>query len=187
MDRFEELLQLVKHHHISLQSYVETGCRDGGMLPQFEQAGWAVTGIEMDPGLAHYAAITVRAGCVHCGDSAKLIWEICQEIKEPTLFFLDAHWWGGYEECAESDLPLLSELAAIRTRPYADFVVIDDAKLLGLPPDRCKPHKVDAGWTGATRKAVQTALGRRRILRKGVEKRTKPQRMWLSLAEDKDG
>lgn len=186
MTRYQELLDLVVLHHIPLHSYVETGCRDGELFKQFDVAGWNGHGIEMDPALAYIAAKGLTRSWVECGDSAKRIWRLCQQIEEPTFFFLDAHWWGGYEQCADSDLPLLSELAAIRSRPYADFVVIDDAQLFGLSVEKCKERKVEPAWSSVTRMTVQTALGRHRILRKGVVKTTRPQRMWISMAEEKD-
>jgi hypothetical protein len=184
MNRYKELVKLTKLHHVPLTHYIETGCRDGELLRQFDKDGWEVRGIEMDPGLALQAAIGLKDHTVIQGDSAKRIWQICSPC--PTFFFLDAHWWGGYDECADSDLPLLSELAAIRARPYADFVVIDDIQLFGLSIEKCKERQVDAGWAGVTRMTVQTALGKHRILRKGCEEGTKPQRMWISMVEDKD-
>jgi len=185
--RFKELRQLYIDHHVEVdqRNYVETGCRDGQMLAHFLADGWSCHGIEMDPELARKASCALQDedATIYSGDSADLIWHVCRKIQGPAFFFLDAHWWGKFGECAQSDLPLLSELAAIRTRSYADFVVIDDVNLFGLNKEQCEENGVDIGWAGVTRMTIQTALGKSRILAKGVVDDEKPYRMWISLVE----
>jgi hypothetical protein len=187
---FHDISILLQNHPHELHHYVETGCRRGGLIAKFAEADWNVIGVELDPLAAMDAANAVRTaelggkGQIVVGDSARVLWHVCQELKAPALFFLDAHWWAGYDDCAEGDLPLLSELAAIRTRPYADFIVIDDAQLLGIKRSRCKKRGVDLGWFGATRDAVYTAVGRKRMHSCGFNRTTEPIRMWISMQED---
>jgi len=58
------------------------------------------------------------------GNSPQVIGEIIEELPEPILLFLDAHWADYW--------PLLDELKAIRARPNS-LIVIDDFKVPGKP------------------------------------------------------
>jgi hypothetical protein len=56
------------------------------------------------------------------------------------LFWLDAHWSGGYTAGEKAECPLLDELAAISAAGLTEaFILIDDARMFLSPPPL--PHK----------------------------------------------
>jgi len=64
------------------------------------------------------------------GDSAKVIAEVLDQIKEPCLFWLDGHYSGGITVKGELDTPISQELKHIFNHPIKDHVIlIDDARL----------------------------------------------------------
>nr|VFK11672.1 MAG: methyltransferase, FkbM family [Candidatus Kentron sp. LPFa] len=63
------------------------------------------------------------------GDSRQVLARLAGEVHEAAVFWLDAHWCGGSTAGIDDQCPLLEELDAIATRPYGDFVLIDDARL----------------------------------------------------------
>lgn len=89
------------------------------------------------------------------GDSSVVIPKLCEEIKEPALFFLDAHFCGGNWKTMTADghFPLWAELIAIAKRPYDDIVVVDDVHTFGK--DRSKDLKTP--WIDVTTKTIVTA------------------------------
>jgi hypothetical protein len=71
---------------------------------------------------------------LHLGDSGEVLFDLVKEIKEPALFYLDAHFSGGetaFGKPDEKGIPLLRELKALGTREYKDLIVIDDMRLIG--------------------------------------------------------
>lgn len=69
------------------------------------------------------------------GDSPLLLREIASHIKEPMVFYLDAHWSSGNPHISargNKDVPLLEELKSIQEeREYKDIIIIDDQTLFG--------------------------------------------------------
>lgn len=67
-----------------------------------------------------------------CGDSAKYLEEVLNEVDEPALIWLDAH--AGAQKYARGpeDVPLLTELEIIKNHPIKNHIIaIDDAHLFG--------------------------------------------------------
>ena len=63
------------------------------------------------------------------GDSGMLLSKVCQTIKRPAIFWLDAHYSGGNTARGNIDTPIISELRSIFTNSKEkNIVVIDDAR-----------------------------------------------------------
>jgi hypothetical protein len=114
------------------EAFVETGTFRGDGIQRALDAGFKfVDSIESNYDL--YCEASARFANDHRvyvlgGPSQRLIPILCDSIREPAVFFLDAHWSGWGEP---TPLPLLEELRAIATRPYKDVVIIDDMRLMG--------------------------------------------------------
>lgn len=63
------------------------------------------------------------------GDSAEELPKILEVIKEPCLFWLDAHYSGGETARADEDTVIEKELAVVLKHPYNHTILIDDARL----------------------------------------------------------
>jgi hypothetical protein len=67
----------------------------------------------------------------HLGDSAEVLKELLPTIKEPVIYFLDAHFAGGTTALGKEEVPLLRELQSINQRSDQDVLIIDDMRLMG--------------------------------------------------------
>jgi hypothetical protein len=64
------------------------------------------------------------------GDSAHLFPAILQKLKEPALFWLDAHYSGDITAKSDIETPIMLEIAAILKHHIEDHVIlVDDARL----------------------------------------------------------
>jgi predicted O-methyltransferase YrrM len=80
------------------------------------------------------------------GNSKDKISEILNEIKEPALFWLDAHFCGGDSAKADKLVPLYEELETISKHYIKDHtIMIDDVRLMG---DVNEPMN---GWKGISK------------------------------------
>ncbi len=68
------------------------------------------------------------------GDSRIALKEIVPNLKDPALFWLDAHWSGGETYGQNDECPILSELEIINGGKTQHFLLIDDARLFLCPP-----------------------------------------------------
>ena len=139
--------QLVQHLQRTLEigTFVETGTYHG------QTARWAsdifpqVITIE-GSSESHVIARQSHAGRgnidFRLGDSRVELQAVCDELRDPALFWLDAHWmpgaWGAEGEC-----PVLEEIGIIRGADEAHLILIDDARLFLAPPP--PPHNA-AHW-----------------------------------------
>lgn len=73
------------------------------------------------------------------GDSRTQLKKIVEELNEPALFWLDAHWSGGATYGDDDQCPLIEELKIIGGSQFDNFIFIDDARLFTSPPQ--PPHK----------------------------------------------
>lgn len=149
--------------------FIETGTYHGkttfGALRDFIEIHtielseeWYEKAVEQFKGYAH----------VHChhGDSAKVLSKILPGIKEPVLFYLDAHYSGGTTAMGSEQNPLLRELEIIGKRPYEDIIFIDDLEQMGREGTMgtkghpfYPPSQFD--WRDITRESIERALGRK--------------------------
>jgi hypothetical protein len=63
------------------------------------------------------------------GDSGRLLKTILIEVKEPAIFWLDAHYSGGLTARGESECPIYQEIDAIFATKENHLLLIDDARL----------------------------------------------------------
>lgn len=114
-----------------LRAFVETGTFNGDTTAAVANIFAECFTIELSPTL-HMRALerfapTPNVRCLQ-GDSVAVLPDVIEQIKMPTLFWLDAHFSGGVTANAGHD-PLLDELAAIYARGGGrDVVLIDDAR-----------------------------------------------------------
>lgn len=120
-----------------IRTFIETGSYLG------ETAAWAAARFErvhsVEALQENYEAAVARHGSlanlalVH-GDSVAFLRELVPALQADALFWLDAHWMGGASHGAQSQCPLLAELAEVNGSPHAHFIFIDDARLFLAPP-----------------------------------------------------
>lgn len=79
------------------------------------------------------------------GDSRTQLKKIVEELNEPALFWLDAHWSGGATYGDDDQCPLFEELKIIGNSQFDNFIFIDDARLFTSPPQ--PPHRPQQ-WSG---------------------------------------
>jgi hypothetical protein len=90
----------------------------------------------------------------HLGDSNSVLKTLLPEIKEPVIFFLDAHYSGGDTARGNVDVPLYEELNTINSLLVDKAVIIiDDARLF--------ENKQEEGWTNITSTNILKVLENR--------------------------
>jgi len=110
---------------------VETGTFRGNMIVAQRNHFDRIYSIELDPAL-HAAARERLRRLRHVtllqGDSGVELAKVLEELGQPALFWLDAHWSGGVTARGEIDTPISSELGMVLAHPVRGHVVlIDDA------------------------------------------------------------
>lgn len=128
-----------KAGELGLKAFVETGTYLGEMIeaqrPHFKK----LISIELNAELFR-AASAKYAGDPQIqlfqGDSGVVLHDAVQELDEPALFWLDAHYSRGNTAGGDADAPILKELSCLtgRNQPR-DTMLIDDARLFGLNSD----------------------------------------------------
>jgi hypothetical protein len=116
-----------------LRTLVETGTWHGGTVEALLSDFDRIVSIELDESL-HRAARERFAGAPHVtllrGDSATRLPEVLAGLREPALFWLDAHWSAGDTARGAVDTPVSTELEGVLAHPVRGHVVlIDDARL----------------------------------------------------------
>lgn len=111
---------------------VETGTFWGDMLWAVRRDFRQIYSIELDPRLHAEASRRLAAeGHIRLllGDSGELLPAVLNELREPTLFWLDAHYSAGITARGALDSPILLELAAIAKHSITGHgILIDDAR-----------------------------------------------------------
>lgn len=112
--------------------FIETGTYHGRMVYAVMPHVETIYSIELDP--THFANAKRRfAGYrnIHIlqGQSGEVLPGVLQEIREPCLFWLDAHWSGGSTARGELETPIVQEMRCVLAHPLAarHVVLIDDA------------------------------------------------------------
>lgn len=127
-----------------VNSFIETGTHLGNTAYWSSQKFGQVITLEYSTEM--YQQATQKYGNVENikflqGDSRVLLQEIVSSLKQPSMFWLDAHWSGGQTYGEEDECPLLEELEIINASPYDHIILIDDARLFLSPPPA--PHRVE--------------------------------------------
>jgi hypothetical protein len=122
-------------HRFALRVLIETGTYLGDMVEAQRRAFELVWSIELDPSLFEAAVrrfSTADNVTILKGDSGKLVPALIGGIREPCLFWLDAHYSAGITARGDLDTPIERELGAILAHPAEHVVLIDDARSFGF-------------------------------------------------------
>ena len=115
-----------------LYTFVETGTFMGEMIDAVLHTFSKIISVEVDQALAvraqkkfsAYPHVTI----IH-GDSSKALPVIVADIKEPCLFWLDAHYSGGVTGKSNVETPIVQELNILLNHSaYNHIILIDDAR-----------------------------------------------------------
>jgi hypothetical protein len=129
---------------IGATCFVETGTFQGGTAAWASTIFKTVHTIEWSEDLyKKYSAVLESRGNIKChhGSSPDVMRKLLPTIsKEPTIFWLDAHYSGGITAGETDECPLLEEIKVIReTMDLSNVcILIDDARCFMLPVP--KPH-----------------------------------------------
>lgn len=108
-----------------LRIFVETGTGEGGGIQQALDEGFDLV-FSIDGDNKRYLAALARFEGnpkvnLVLGDSRLLLASVLKAIAEPCVIFLDAHTRG-------ENSPLVAELGACLTHPFADTILVDDLR-----------------------------------------------------------
>ncbi|MEG4457132.1 FkbM family methyltransferase [Microcoleus sp. N9_A1] len=137
-------LMLVLKNEYNLPTFVETGTFQGSTSVWASEHFQKVFTIEFakhiyestSSAYSHVKNIEFLWG--HTKEQLKLV---VPQLKEPALFWLDAHWMGGGTAGENDECPLLEELEIINNYECEHFILIDDARLFLSPPP--SPHRIE--------------------------------------------
>jgi hypothetical protein len=115
-----------------VQTLVETGTFMGEMIDAVLNIFPKIISIEVDPALAGRAkekfSSHPHVKIIH-GDSGEVLPSLTNQIKEPCLFWLDAHYSGGVTGMSDMETPIVRELSVLLEHGQPDHVIlIDDAR-----------------------------------------------------------
>lgn len=155
-------LMLALKNEYNLPIFVETGTFQGGTSVWASEHFQKVFTIEFakhiyeatSTAYSHVKNIEFLWG--HTKEQLKLV---VPQLKEPALFWLDAHWMGGGTAGENDECPLLEELQIINDSECEHFILIDDARLFLSPPP--SPHRIEQ-WPGMNEIIATLSAGRSR-------------------------
>lgn len=96
-------------------------------------------------------------------DSVSSLKKLVKRIKQPCIFFLDAHVTEnntGFTGRGNEDVPLLTELTIIKNFMYQCVIIIDDYRLFGMPKSI---HTAQADWSNITFDSIKSIIPEQRI------------------------
>jgi hypothetical protein len=127
---FKQRTVLAYARRFDLRTLVEAGTYYGEMVQAARRAFDQIYTVELDPGLAALARRRfLKCPHVHVleGDSQKMIPKVLEEVKRPSLFWLDAGYYGWDEHVGDRGR-LTSELRSILSHAVPGHVILmDDA------------------------------------------------------------
>ena len=111
---------------------IETGTFLGDMVEAQQSNFKKIFSIELQHDFAEKAKERFK-GMGHIrileGDSGRLLETILSEIREPAIFWLDAHYSGGLTARGDNECPIFQEIDAIFATREKHLLLIDDARL----------------------------------------------------------
>ncbi len=113
----------------NLDTFIETGTAGGGTVLALQKIFKNLYTIELDPTLYHRGkAETRQYDNIKCfeGDSGIVLKQILKDLKEPALFWLDAHYSGDGTARGVSDTPIVQELQSIFWHKIKKHVIVID-------------------------------------------------------------
>ena len=131
--RIKQMAVLEYARRYRLRQLVETGTYYGEMVAFASAHFDSIHTIELDPRLADFARRNFQGNRrvhLHEGDSQTILPQILAKVASPTLFWLDAGYYG-WDNSMGSRSRLGAELEAILRHPVAGHVILmDDAHAL---------------------------------------------------------
>lgn len=139
----EELVLLIKGD-MNVSTFIETGTYQGGTTI------WAANHFEkvitIEQAQVFFEQVSEKYKHIAnvnflYGDSKDVLKRVLPQIREPAIFWLDAHWCslGSYGE--NDECPLIEELDAIMATGVDHIIFIDDARYFLSPPPL--PHRIE--------------------------------------------
>lgn len=141
-------LMLVLKKEYNLPTFVETGTFQGGTSVWASEHFQKVFTIEFAKHIYEATSSTyshIKNIDFLWGNTKEQLKFVVPQLKEPALFWLDAHWMGGGTAGENDECPLLEELEIINNSECEHFILIDDARLFLSPPPN--PHRIEQ-WPG---------------------------------------
>ncbi|MCK9273393.1 hypothetical protein M0P65_07695 [Candidatus Gracilibacteria bacterium] len=130
--KYQKIIAVTKDNN--LKNIIETGTYLGDMIAATKKIFTKIDSIELNQELYQEAVKRFRKEPhikIWNGDSYLILAEIIKDTKQPTLFWLDAHYSGGITAKSEfGDTPINKELEVIFSNWQKDSVIlIDDSRL----------------------------------------------------------
>ncbi len=114
-----------------LQTFVETGTYLGEMVDAQKNNFEKIISIELDLKLYESAKNKFKDFNhieILQGDSGEILKSLLPKIKEPCLFWLDAHYSAGFTAKGKKETPIIEELDSILKTEFNHVLLIDDAR-----------------------------------------------------------
>ncbi|MFA7387679.1 MAG: hypothetical protein WCZ87_08475, partial [Thiohalobacteraceae bacterium] len=131
-----------------IHTFVETGTYLGQTARAAVGIFTEVHSIELSPELHRRAAEQFAAEPkvhLHQGESADALARILPGMRQPVLFWLDAHYSEGETACGRENTPIIAELEAIRSAGIRDaLILIDDLRC--FQPERSNTRSSLRGY-----------------------------------------
>jgi hypothetical protein len=135
---------------------VETGVWQAKTTAELAGMFREVHGVELSEEFyskAHVSLSRSRHVSLYCGDSAEILPMLAKSIREPALFYLDAHWFPREGVADSAPFPLWAELSALKARKFGDLIIVDDVHAFGRPVGHVNE------WNGVSHDSIVEALG----------------------------
>lgn len=132
----------------NIRVFIETGTYLGDMIYAVSKEFDRIVSIELSKNLYRKALkrFAKHKNIQIChGDSTVVLPKVVRALTTPALFWLDAHYSGGFSTRGETDTPVLTELNTIFD--FSDFnhvILIDDARLFDGTYDYPMLHALQA-------------------------------------------
>jgi hypothetical protein len=127
------LIRYARAHDLS--ALVETGTYMGDTPWALRNILGEIHTIELSPTLCEIAKERFKSWPnirVHEGDSTQVLPQLLEKLNQPTLFWLDGHYSGGFTAHGDVSTPICDELRIIAGQCPVRFVIlVDDARLFG--------------------------------------------------------
>ncbi|MBU4186251.1 MAG: hypothetical protein KKI12_10695 [Proteobacteria bacterium] len=132
----------------NIQVFIETGTYLGDMVYAVSKEFDRIVSIELSKDLYRRALKRfAKHKNIHIchGDSTVVLPEVVRTLTTPALFWLDAHYSGGFSTRGETDTPVLAELNTIfDLSEFNHVILIDDAHLFDGRYDYPTLHALQA-------------------------------------------
>ena len=130
--KYQKIIAVTKDNN--LKNIIETGTYLGDMIAATKKIFTKIDSIELNQELYQEAVKRFRKEPhikIWNGDSYLILAEIIKDTKQPTLFWLDAHYSGGITAKSEfGDTPINKELEVIFSNwQNGSVILIDDSRL----------------------------------------------------------